>query len=230
MSPTIVANSVRNISMPSFEEICQKVSTGEHFNARFLIGGLVSFLPVVNIFALGYLYRYSEKVRRSGKLILPPWDPHEWKGLFVDGLRFLAVILLFFGIPVFLGGMLTALLARSLDIVPNPAMALFGFIFGFLMAVAYLPLAAALFFGPILTIAALCNYQSRERFEDLARLDLVFRLVRKAGRRIIIPSLSFTGVIVVGAPVAGFAFFLGFTMIIAYYTIVFAVLEKEGSL
>ena len=53
----------------------------------------------------------------------------------------------------------------------------------------------------------------------------------KAGLpHLILPALAFTGLLFVGAPLFGFAFFLGFIVIIAYYTSVFIHLEKEGKI
>jgi len=199
--------------MPGIELVCKKIFTGSQCLNRFLIGGLLCFIPVVNFFALGYLYRYAQEVRNNGEFELPAWS--DWPGLFVDGLRLLVIIALFFGLPVLLGCGLSCLLCV---LFTKLGLAIF----------AYLPLGLALFVSPALTVAALYRFQAENQYRDLAGLDQMIAMLAASWRNWALPGLAFTGLMVVGIPLFGFAFFLGFVVIIAYYTLVFVVLEKQG--
>ena len=218
--------------MRDIEQVCRKIFSDPQFVAKFLVGGLLSFIPIVIILVpgylyllvlvnilvlgypyllvLGYLYRYGQQVRDRDDLVLPEWG--DWKRLIIDGLRFLVILALFFALPVALGWLLSKMLVLFLGVL------------------AYFPLGLALFVSPPLTVGALYQYQSRRKFEDLARLDVLFGMMKAGLSHMIIPALAYAGLLLVGAPIFGFAFFLGFIVIIAYYTSVFLHLEKEGKI
>lgn len=201
--------------MRDIEQVCRKIFSDPQFVTKFLIGGLLSFIPIVNILVLGYLYRYGQQVRDRDDLILPEWG--DWQRLIIDGLRFLVILALFFALPVALGWLLSGMLILVLGLMG-------------LGVLAYVPLGLALFVSPSLTVGALYQYQCRRKFEDLARLDVLFGMMKAGLSRMILPALAFTGLLLVGAPLYGFALFLGFIVIIAYYTSIFLHLEKEGKI
>ena len=100
-----------------------------------------------------------------------------------------------------------------------------------LFTLAKFPLGLAIFLSLPLTVGALYQYQCRRKFEDLARLDVLFGMMKAGFQQTILPALAFTGLLWVGsAPLFGFAFFLGSIVLIAYYTSVFLHLEKEGKI
>ena len=94
--------------MPIFEEVFNRLIKLPGFGFKFLIGGLLSFVPIVNIFAFGYLYRLSRAVRKSGQPVLPAW--HDWSGLFLDGLRFTVVWLVYWLLPISLASLIALLM------------------------------------------------------------------------------------------------------------------------
>ena len=94
--------------MPIFEEVFNRLIKSPRFGVKFLIGGLLSFVPILNIFAFGYLYRLSRAVRKSGQPALPAWN--NWSGLFLDGLRFGVVWLVFWVLPILLASLIAWLM------------------------------------------------------------------------------------------------------------------------
>ena len=201
--------------MRDIEQVCRKIFSDPQFVAKFLVGGLLSFIPVVNILVLGYLYRYAKQVRDRDDLVLPEW--RDWQRLIIDGLRFLVILSLFFAIPVALGWLLSWMLVLALGLMG-------------LGVLAYVPLGLTLFVSPPLTVGALYQYQCRRKFEDLARLDVLFGMMKAGLSHMILPALAFAGLLLVGLPLYGFAFFLGFIVLISYYTSLFLHLEKEGKI
>ncbi len=199
--------------MPSFEEVCRKIINEPEFGSRFLIGGLLSFIPVVNFFSLGYLFRYSKQVRNEDNYGLLPWD--NWTGLFIDGLKLFLIVLVFAGIPLIAALLLVKLLALLLYWI---GLGIFSKV----------PLAFVLLVAPALCSAALYRYQSSDSPKDLFRFDIIFVMLTKNWPQLLIPALSFCGLMLVGAPLYGFAFFLGFLVILAYHNAVFKALEKKA--
>ena len=76
---------------------------------KVLLGGGLSFVPVLNLFALGYLMVY-EAVLRSQQLDLPEWSEMDWPSLFIDGMRMLSLLFCFVGVPLLVGWVVSLLL------------------------------------------------------------------------------------------------------------------------
>ncbi len=87
--------------MVSFDEICKRIFAEPRWALNVLIGGVLSYVPVLNLLALGYLYRYFEQIHRGGGFSWPDWN--DWEGLFFDGLRLLAILALYGFLPVIAG-------------------------------------------------------------------------------------------------------------------------------
>lgn len=193
--------------MATFEEsLYRDIRRTSGLGWKILVGGLLSFFPVLNIWALGYLYRYAEGVRRNDGLQLPDWkDP---LGLFLDGLKFLVITLLWFWLPVFIAWIIALLLTLlTLGLLAMPAM--------------ILPVATAVFCAP-LTVSALILFQRRGGdWAALVDRHGVVRPVLRTQASLVLPVLAYAGWLAVGAPLYGFAFFSGTVMLLAYQTLVF---------
>lgn len=193
---------------PIFEQVFTRLLNLPGFWAKMLIGGLLSFIPVVNLLAFGYLLRLSGRVRKTGQLVLPEWT--DWSGLFKDGLKFAVVWLLYWLLPI----VLTFALANVI-----------GF-FG-LVALAYLIFSAMFLFAPILFSSALYRFQMRSDLKDLVDVALIFRMTFGSLNRLIVPALVFTGIFAVAAPLYGFAMFFGFVVLVMYTSLSFRIIEQR---
>jgi len=195
---------------PIFEEVFSRMLGLPGFWVKVLIGGLLSFVPVVNIFAFGYLLRLSSRVRKTGQLVLPEWS--DWSGLFKDGLRFAVVWLFYWLLPVLLA-------------------AAFASIIGFfgLGALAYLIFSVVFLLAPILFSSALYRYQMRSNLKDLIDVALIIRMTAGSLDRLIIPALVFAGIFAVAAPLYGFAVFFGFGVLVIYTSLSFRIIEQRQS-
>lgn len=193
---------------PIFEEVFSRTLGLPGFWLKVLVGGLLSFIPVVNFFAFGYLLRFSKGLRRSGRVILPDWD--DWAGLFRDGLGFAVVWLAYWVLPV--------LLAFSLSVV----IAAVG-----LGAVAWLLFSLVFLLAPILFSAALYRYNRRDDLQDLLDPVLIIRMSYGAFPRLLVPALVFAGICAVAAPFYGFAAFFSFLVLIAHTTLSFRSIEQR---
>ena len=200
-----------NIS-PSFEETAGRLVSQPDFLRKFIIGGLLCFIPVVNLFAFGYLYRYARSVRESGSCLLPDWD--DPRSLFFEGLLFLVAALLYWILPLAVAWGLSELLCLL------PAW-LLGPILG------YLVLAAMFLLGPLLFGAALYRLQMNGDLSDLLDVPLILRMTFAKLPHFILPGVAFAGLLGLGAPVYGFAFFGGMAVLLAYATLFYRSLEKR---
>ncbi len=195
---------------PIFEEVFNRLIKLPGFWVKLLIGGLLSFVPIVNIFAFGYLYRVSLAVRKSGEPVLPEWN--DWQNLFMDGLKFAVVWLSYWLLPL----ALAALFAWF--------MALIG-----LGALANVFILSALLVSSVLFSSALYRYNMRKDFKDLLDIGLITRMAKMEFPRLLIPAFVFLGLFALFLPFYGIALFAGFLILITYMSLRYRSLEQRKS-
>lgn len=192
---------------PIFEEVFSRMLHLPGFWVKVLVGGLLSFVPVINFFAFGYLLRLSKGVRKSGRVGLPEWS--DWTELFLDGLKFAVVWLTYWLLPILLASAISALIGAV------------G-----LGALAYLLFSLVFLLAPILFSSALYRYNMRSDFKDLLDVALIIRMSYGAFPRLIVPALAFAGIFAVAAPLYGLAVFFGFVVLITYTALSFRSIEQ----
>ncbi len=192
---------------PIFEEVFAHLIRSPNWGRKLLIGGGLSFIPVVNLFAFGYLYRFAAQLRHAGQLRLPEW--HDWSGLFSDGLKFAVVWLAYWLLPVVVGVIL-------------------AIVFGAmgLGALGYLFLSSIFLAASVLFCAALYRLQMRSNYHDLLDIVLIARMSYMKASEFILPALVFAGICAFALPLYGFAFFAGFLLLITQTSLCFRSLES----
>lgn len=191
-----------------FEEVFNQVIRQPNFWLKLLIGGSLSFIPFVNIFAFGYLYRFSAKVRLTGNSGLPEWN--DWSGLFADGLKFGVIWIIYWLLPMLLAVMFSVFFA-SLG---------FG-------AFAYLFVALVFAMVSILFCSALYRFHIHSDFKALLNITLVARMSFIGRNHLILPVLVFSGICALALPFYGIAFFLGFLLLIVQTSLCFRLFESR---
>lgn len=192
--------------MLTFEEIFDKITMDKRWVQKALIGGLIMFVPIVNIFAFGYLYRIARNTFETRTIQLPEWE--KWGDMFREGLRFLAAFICYGLVPVFLGWVLSVLLGLvTLDLL--------GWI-------DYIPLSLSILIAPSLFAAALCPLlKDSNDFKSLLNCLGYFKQCLAHWKKLIVPTLVLLGVLIVGSPLYGFSIFLGFSVMVPYFVLVF---------
>lgn len=193
---------------PIFEEVFTRVLKLPGFWIKILIGGLLSFVPIVNLLAFGYLFRVSGAVRNSGELSMPEWD--DWKNLFIDGLKFAVVWLAYWLLPLLLAGAISSVIGTV------------G-----LGAVSYVLLSISFFLTPILFSSALYRYTTRGDFKVLLDVALIVRMSYMQFPRMLIPALVIGGIFAICGPLYGFAFFFSFVILVSYTALTLRSLEQS---
>lgn len=177
---------------------------------KWLFGGLLGSLPLVNLILGGYFLRYARRVRTGEGLELPNWN--RWDLLLLDSLRMLALQFLFVGVPVLLGWLISLVIAwffGRLYLVP------------FAATIAWLPFFLALAISLPLWMSALHRYLLKEAWADVFDLAAVWNLARVCLPALAVPTLAVWGLFFLGWPLLGFAFFLGFGPYVAYASAVY---------
>ncbi|MDR0340302.1 MAG: DUF4013 domain-containing protein [Puniceicoccales bacterium] len=187
---------MKNVLFPRFSD--------ERLWLRVSIGVLLMFLPVVNVFAFGYLYRFLQTPRHAtdGGVLLPDWD--SWGGMFWDGLRFVAFIVAYavcsFGL---------AFIAQWLMLVGS---------FGVLHVSWTVPLPLALVLLFPLLFVGLMRYQQSENVRHLLSAHRsTLHYARFLWWPMIWPALAFVGLQYVCGVLYGIAWFVGFGVAIASF-------------
>jgi len=189
--------------MPSLEAVCVRLFSKSGWIPKVILGGALSFVPVLNLFALGYLLVYARGLRHSPLIDLPEWSDMDWPRLLIDGLRFFGLLALYVGCPLLLGWTVSLIL--------------FFLTFGILGVVAYFPLAICGFLGPVFFLSALGAYLGRDCYRDAFNIRLVLEESLTMWKFLALPVICFWGIFLLALPLYGFSFFLGVWVLIAYY-------------
>lgn len=193
---------------PLFEELCFRMLGNRAMWPRLLLGVVLSFLPLLNLFAFGYLYRYTNQIRMSGDLELPNWE--DWNGLLSDGLKFLVCWLVYWLLPILLITSLHILLIKV-------ELGLLGKIL--------LPVGSLWF--TLLFSAALYRMQAREHLKALLELSLILNMTKVLLRPLVLPMLVFYGFHILVSPLYGLSFFIGFLLILSYTVVCIKTMEQS---
>lgn len=188
--------------MPSLEAVCTRLFGRPGWIPKVLLGGGLSFIPGLNLFALGYLFIYGRQLRRSGRVDLPEWSEMNWPELFVCGLRLFGLLILYIGLPMLIGWIVSLLL--------------YFLTFGLLGVVAYFPLAICGFFSPMFFLSAFMAYLKHEEFRDAFQIRLLLQEVLSGWKPLALPVVAFWGIFLLAIPMYGLSFFIGAWVLIAY--------------
>ena len=188
--------------MPSLEAVCTRLFGRPGWIPKVLLGGGLSFIPGLNLFALGYLFIYGRQLRRGGRVDLPEWSEMNWPELFICGLRLFGLLILYIGLPM-LAGWIVSLLLYFLT-------------FGLLGVVAYFPLAICGFFSPMFFLSAFMAYLKHEEFRDAFQIRILAQEVLSGWKPLALPVVAFWGIFLLAIPLYGLSFFIGAWVLIAY--------------
>ncbi len=188
--------------MPSLEAVCSKLLSHPGWVPKVLWGGALSFIPVINLFALGYLLEYTVRLHQSKEWQLPEWKEMEPIPLFVGGGQVFLLLITYAGGPILAG----LVISHLLDALT----------FGTLGIVSYLPLAIGSFIAPFLFIASILAFVRDGLYSDAWKVPLILKVAQAMAPKLILPIIAFWGTVVVGLPLYGLSFFLGTWVLLAY--------------
>lgn len=168
------AKSTQAIRMPTIEQVSKRLRSDRNWFTKCLLGVLFGFIPILHFFACGYLYRMFRAGKSQKPFALPEWE--DWKGLFIDGLKFFLIALIFAGIPIALTSF---------------AMFAMGWSTGSYFA--NIPMAPALFIAGPLSCSALYLYMLDEDFSNCFNIQALTGLLKRTAEDFWMPTLALLG-------------------------------------
>ncbi|MCH6255572.1 DUF4013 domain-containing protein [Puniceicoccaceae bacterium K14] len=192
--------------MQTIEQVSKKLFSDSNWGKKVIIGGFITLIPIVNILAMGYLYRLFADAKRGAAFRLPEWG--DWKNLFIDGLKFFLIGVVFVGLPL-------ALVALATLIVPSDS---------FLARLPFIPVIFLI--GP-LSSAALYLYLVREDFKDCFNFDALAIMLKNGLINYAAPTLAFVGLVWLAWVILPFVFFFGGVIYFYVMASVFKGLESQ---
>ena len=191
-----------SLVMSTSEKILNEIFDDSRWVQKILIGGLLSFIPIVNLFVFGYITRYAHSVGATHSYKLPEWD--DWGTLLKEGLHFFIVSLLYFLMP--LG--IAMIFAMILGVIS-------------LGLLCWLPVSIVYFASPPIILAVIHRLDGKMNWKVLINLGAHLEVYAATWKRFIFPTLALIGLQVFAFPLFGFTFFLGFVPYTAYATHIF---------
>lgn len=166
------ANPTQAIRMPTIEQVTKRLRSDPNWFTKCMLGVLLSCIPIVWFFACGYLYRLFKQGKRQSALALPEWD--DWKGLFIDGLKFFFILLIFAGVPI-------GVMAALMTVFPEGSF------------LAKIPMAPVLFMAGPLASGALYLYLLDSDFKNCFNFQALSGLLKRTAKDFWAPTLAFMG-------------------------------------
>ena len=135
--------------MVNIGELLKRPFSDKRWAAKIATGGVVSWVPILQFFAFGYIVNLIRQTLKKEESILPEWT--NWGKLFSDGIMYFVIVLVYMIIPCLIFGIGMALGGINLGILSM----LFRAIVIFLSSIVGL---AATFILPM----AICHYVATE--------------------------------------------------------------------
>jgi len=154
---------------------------------------------------MGYLYRTTALVKSGAPFIYSDWDRR--KDLFIDGLKFLVLAIVWLGIPMFLG-FFVSLMVR---VVSNEL--------GRIALMISIPIGIQLF------SSSLYRYQNFESFKDAMDLPLILKVYMRTISYGLLPLLGFCGILWILGPLSVLVLFIISLVILVYFTSLYRAIE-----
>jgi len=193
--------------MVTIEQVWRRLFHTEGFWGKVLIGSLLTVLVIPIPVTLGYIYRTTLRIKQGLPEDLPEWD--RWQELLIDGLKLLALALIWVGIPVLVGFFVSLIVDAVLP----------GYF-------AVVPGMLAWPVGVMLLAASLYRYQNFESFKDALDLGLILQMAIRTMNQAIIPLLASFGILTLLGPLAFICSFIISLVILAFFSSLYRALEQ----
>ena len=195
--------------MENMEKVTWRIWESEGLGKALLIGGLLFYIPIINLLLLGYYGRWARQLILNKGMQLPEWA--DGREIFQEAVRVLVPALVWVLLPFLLAGLLGWGFAGLFDLL---------YLTLFSTTVAWIPMAVvALLSPPCMTIALIRLYKRNSLRESLDVPDILQQAIRHL-RRCLFPMLQFYGLLAIGWPLIGFASFLATLPLLAHLILI----------
>ena len=202
--------------MENMEKISWRIWESEGFGKSLLIGGVLFYIPVVNLILLGYFGCWVRQLVLRKGMDIPEWN--DGRAIFNEFLRVIAPFAFWVILPFALAWVLFWALYSLLD--------LFSLVI-FAQTLAYLPVALVSLLAPPALVVSLIRLYRRNNLREALDAPEVLHVVLRKLRACVFPLLQFHGILLLGWPLLGFAAFLATLPMLAQLVLVFTK-EEDG--
>lgn len=201
--------------MDSSDQLTWRVWQAEGMGRGLLIGGLLFYIPIVNLLLVGYWGLWIRRLEERRADALPDWA--DWREILEETARLVPIFLAVVVLPFLGAGLLVWALQAVLEFISLDL---------FATSLALAPVAAV----ALLAVPAYClAVMRRNRTESLVEaleVRALARVLLSRHRRWLPPVLQFFGLLLVGWPVLGFAAFLGTGVVLGHLVLQFKSAES----
>ncbi len=198
--------------MPTLEQYCERIFSQRRWELRLLMLVLLSISIIGIPWVCGYIGRFTNEIRRTGRPQLPEWQ--DWGRLFFEGLPVLAILLVWVGAPL----LLICLVGNLLSLLIGGYAATLVWIASGLVLVVAAPLA----------VSALLRFQRKGGWSSILEWRKIIRIPLARPGAPLAASLAMAGMVLIGLPILPAAFFLGFNIFAGYCMTVYLLAEAHS--
>ena len=195
--------------MDKLEKVTWRIWKSEGMGKALLIGGLLFYIPVINLLLLGYYGCWLRQLAQNQGLELPEW--REGRRIVTELGRVIVPYLVYMAAPFILAGLLVWALAGLLSWMHLDL---------FAKTLAYLPLALVALLAPVAFTVSLLRLYKSGNLKDALALDEVVHSVIRHIRSCLFPLFQFYGILLLGWPLIGFAAFFAHLPLLAQLVLV----------
>lgn len=196
--------------MEKWEKVTWRIWNAEGFGRILLIGGLLFYIPFLNLILLGYYGLWARRLIRQEGFALPEWA--EGRAILEELGRVILPFLVWVGIPFFMAGLLVWSLSGLLNLLH---MGLFA------LTLAWLPLTAVALLSPPALMASLMRLYKEDSLHESMDIPRILQSVLRHFRSCLFPLIQFYGILLLGWPLIGFAVLLATLPLTAHLVLVF---------
>ncbi len=203
--------------MTNREELTWKIWETEGMGRALLIGGIIAYIPLVNLLLLGYYGRWVSRLVRQEGMALPEWS--EGRPLLEELVRVILPALVWLLVPLLIAGLLSWSLFGIFEFLH------LGF---FAPTLSMLPIALVAVLSPPAMVLSLVRLYRTDAIRESLDVPRIFREVIRRLRSCLFPLFQFYGILALGWPLAGFAGFLAALPLLAQLVLVFRNVRPEA--
>ena len=183
--------------MENMEKISWRIWDSEGFGKALLIGGLLFYVPVINLLLLGYYGIWFRRLVLREGMELPEW--RDGKAILNELARVIVPYLAWVVVPFLLAGLLVWAVGGMLTFLHLSI---------FAMTVAWLPMAVVSLLSPVALAVSLVRLYRSGTIRDSLMVTEVLQATLRHLKRAFFPVMVFYGILAVGFPLIGFSAFL----------------------
>jgi len=203
--------------MENMEKLSWRIWSSEGFGRMLLIGGLLAYVPILNLLLLGYVGLWTRQLVLRKGINLPQWSIGQ--PLFRELGRVLIPAVVWLFLPFLLAALLVMAFAGLFDLL---------YLGIFVHTLAWMPLAVVCLVSPPAMVASLMRLYLTDSLHESLDLNRIFRAVLRNVRQCLFPLLQFYGMLALGWPLIGFAGFAAILPLVAQLILIFR--DAEGDL